>query len=936
MTRSKSRRPHSGTPRSAPKLVAVATLVAALVLAGCSESPDKMLDSAKEYLARNDLNAASIQLKNALQEDGSLTEARFLLGSVYLEQGDYPGSVRELRRAIKLGFPESEVVPLLAEALVRSGEFDKVLDEFSGKTLEDESRQSRLLVAIGDAHIGLGQVDKAQGSYQSALDATAANVAAWVGLGRSKFFARDFDGALSDADSALALDAGAGQAHALRADVFVARDQLPEAITALETALKSQPGAINYHSSLVSMLLARNDLDAAERRLAAMQAVAAKHPSTLYLKAFIDFRRARLPEARDGVTELLRQLPDHLPARLLAANVHLRLNEHARAQDYLELVLARAPGQPLARRLLTASLMATNQPARAREVLAPMLRDSNMDISTMSLAGQVYLATGDFDKASEYFAKVVAADPDSVAARTRLGVTRLASGNVDQAMADLESASQLDDTLVQPDVALVLVHLRRGELDKAIAAHEQLARKQPDSPMTHNLKGGILLAQRDTTGAREAFLKVLELQPDFLAAAVNLARIDLAENRVDSAKEHFEKIIAHNPGSNDAYVMLASLLDQTGASASDVQAILERGVKASPAAPSMKIALARHHLRQNQLATAITLAQEVIAAAPNDLAAVETLARAQFAAGEHQQAVSSFTHFARLQPQIPEPLILLAEAQRVAGDRSGAEQSLRRALAVRPGVAQAEQRLLALLMEANRSEEALSFAREVQKQRPDAAVGHVYEGDIHVASGSWSEAVAAFQRGLERSRTADLVIRVHAAQLRAGRPADAARTSSAWLSAQPADLQVRSYLAQTALGEMRYEDAESIYREMVAIGPESPIVLNNLAWVAGQLKRPDAIDLAERALALAPDNAAVLDTLGMLQVEAGMHDKGVAHLQKAVAQAPRLPALRLNLARAYTTMGRTDEAGKEIDEVLKLAPEGSALHEEASRLKMGL
>lgn len=933
---SEARKPRSGAQRRAPKLAAMAVLFTALVLGGCSDSPDRMLDSARDYLAENDLNAASIQLKNALQKDGSLAEARFLLGSVYLEQGDYAGSVRELRRAINLGFPEDKVAPLLAEALVMSGEFDKVLGDFSGTTLEDRSGQSRLLVAIGDAHIGLRQVDKARDSYRSALDTDAANVSAWIGLGRSKFFMGDLDGALADADAALAVDAATGEAHALRADVFAARDQLPEAIAALEAALKSQPRAVNYHFSLISMLLARNDLDAAEQRLPAMRSVAARHPSTLYLKAFIDFRRDRLPEARDAITDLLRQLPDHLPAQLLAGNIHFRLNEHAMAQDYLERVLARSPGQRLARRALAASLLATGEPAKAKDVLEPMLSGQSADIRTLSLAGQVYLATGDFDRASDYFASVVAADPDNVSARTRLGVTRLASGDVDQAMADLESASQLDDTLVQPDVALVLAHLRRGDLDKAVAAHEELARKQPDIAMTHHLKGGILLAQQDLAAAREAFLKVLEIQPNFLAAAVNLARIDLAEKGVEVARGHFDKIIAHNPGSADAYVLLAGLLEQTGAGAAEVRSVLEEGVKASSGAHGAKLALARHHLLQKRTSAAISLAQEVVAAAPNNPAAVETLARAQFASGEHQQAVSSFTRFARLQPQAPEPLILLAEAQRVAGDRSGAEQSLRRALAMRPGVTQAEQRLLAFLMEANRPGEALSFAREVQKQRPEAAVGHVYEGDIHVASGNWGEAVAAFQRGLDRSRTADLVIRLHAAQLRAGKPADAERTSSAWLSAEPSDLQVRSYLAQTALGERRYEDAESIYREMVAIGPDSPLVLNNLAWVAGQLKRSDAIELAERALALAPDNAAILDTLGMLQVDAGMHEKGVENLRKAVAQAPQLPALRLNLARAHATMGMTSEAGKEIDEVLKLAPEGSPVYEEASRLKMGL
>ena len=110
--------------------VAVAALSAAL-LAGCGQSPEEMLASAKSYLEKQDLGAASIQLKNALQENGNLAEARFLLGSIHVTQGDAAGAVKELQRARDLGYSQDQVAPLLARALLAAGEFDTLLKDFT-------------------------------------------------------------------------------------------------------------------------------------------------------------------------------------------------------------------------------------------------------------------------------------------------------------------------------------------------------------------------------------------------------------------------------------------------------------------------------------------------------------------------------------------------------------------------------------------------------------------------------------------------------------------------------------------------------------------------------------------------------------------------------------------------------------------------------------
>ena len=55
----------------------------AMLLGACGgDKPEALLASAKDYLAKNDAKAAVIQIKNALQKDPALAEARFLRQNV--------------------------------------------------------------------------------------------------------------------------------------------------------------------------------------------------------------------------------------------------------------------------------------------------------------------------------------------------------------------------------------------------------------------------------------------------------------------------------------------------------------------------------------------------------------------------------------------------------------------------------------------------------------------------------------------------------------------------------------------------------------------------------------------------------------------------------------------------------------------------------------
>ncbi len=925
----KARNPSNWSRRS--RGMALAALSAAL-LAGCGDTPEQMLASARTYLDKNDLNAASIQLKNALQEDGNFAEARFLLGKINLEQGDVPGAVKEFQRAFDLGYAREQVVPLLARALVRSAQFDKVLKDFVDIKLDDASASAALLAAVGDAYLGKAEVPKARTSFEAALAASAEDDLARMGLARAKLFGGDAPGAETEIRAAIARSPSLAEAHAVLADILLAQGKSDEAEAALKEASRLEPKAVNYHFALVSLQLRQNKLEEATSSLAAMKKAAPAHPSTRYLQAFIDFRNNKLTEARDGVLQALKQAPDFLPAQLLAGTVLVRLNDQVQGRSHLNRVLERAPMQPLARSMLVMSHLSSGEASRALEVMQPLLERPMLDRRLLGLAGQVYLANGEYEKAETYFQHAAKEAPEDAAARTRLAVAKMASGDATGAFADLEAASALDDDAIQADLALVISHLRRGQLDEALAAQLQLERKQPDNPLVHNLRGGAMLAKRDIAAARAAFEKALALRPDYLSAAINLARIDLAEQRPTEALGRLKKIIDLDGRNVEARLAYAELQRTIGATPAEVLATLEQAVSAAPGALPATLAIAQHHLRARDFPRALAMAQKAAAAFPNDVRAVAMLAGAQLASGDTQQAIASLNKVVTLQPKATAPLLQLADVHRANKDSVAAEQALRKALALNPEAIDVQQRLAALMLERGDLDGGLKVARNVQEQHPESPAGHVLEAEILANSEKWAEAAASYRRALERKAGGDVASRLHAALLRTDRKAEAEKFANDWLREQPRDLAMRQYLGERALAERRYKDALPMFRALHELAPENAIILNNLAWAANQVKDPRSLEYAEQAIALAPDNPAILDTLGVIQVDRGQSDKGLANLSRAVSIAPNLAPLRLNLAKAYASTGRSADARKELETLMPKLKEGTPLHTEATAL----
>lgn len=101
-------------------------LVLSVTLAACGgESSEALIEKAQQSLASGDRKSAIIQLKSAIQKNENNAEARFWLGKLQLEMGDFASAEKEFMKARKAGYDADTVNPLLAKALIGQGELDR-------------------------------------------------------------------------------------------------------------------------------------------------------------------------------------------------------------------------------------------------------------------------------------------------------------------------------------------------------------------------------------------------------------------------------------------------------------------------------------------------------------------------------------------------------------------------------------------------------------------------------------------------------------------------------------------------------------------------------------------------------------------------------------------------------------------------------------------
>jgi tetratricopeptide (TPR) repeat protein len=151
--------------------------------------------------------------------------------------------------------------------------------------------------------------------------------------------------------------------------------------------------------------------------------------------------------------------------------------------------------------------------------------------------------------------------------------------------------------------------------------------------------------------------------------------------------------------------------------------------------------------------------------------------------------------------------------------------------------------------------------------------------------------------------------------------------------AYPADIPSLMRAAQIAHALRRLEEAEGLYRQILAREPEQAQALGLLAMIL--MDRPDDAEtdaVLQRHLALRPNDGASLHALGQLRARAGDDAAAVALFQHAIQWLPRLAPIHNDLGVALHRLGQDDEALAALERAIDLDGAYGAAHGNRGRV----
>jgi tetratricopeptide (TPR) repeat protein len=507
---------------------------------------------------------------------------------------------------------------------------------------------------------------------------------------------------------------------------------------------------------------------------------------------------------------------------------------------------------------------------------------------------------------------------------------------------------------------------KRTEEDpaKGIAVLDRMIEANPTSTVAHVTYGRYLARHKSSDEAIAYLAEVeaneqVEPKPPILFSRAML----VLENRdVPAARAIAERLEADYPEAPET-ALLAAQLSLLRGSVDDALETLTSSLESTGGQLSTRRMLAQTYYAAGDRARAAAEVNEILTVAPRDPEMLSLLGQIKVEQGLPRDAIATFRRLDRLRPLTGSEQIWVARAyynvgRRIRGrgillgklaERSSAgvviafaenelehdPQRVRELLESLPDSTGPGQRatvlelLTAIDIKEEKYQDALQRVNAAFEAGEATTATLLLRAKVLLAMGQLAagerDLLAMFGRGSADAEAVDLLVKLYAAQDRAGEAIQSFE-EAAQAGVLPPETQV--LLARLYLSEGDADRAIELLSEAIESETESDLAhaKNDLAYLLAERGQnlDHALQLAQEARAALPNDPNTADTLGWVLLQRGLSDAAIEQFRAAIGTSgknARTAIFHHHMGLALRVSGRLDAARREFETALATDPE---------------
>ncbi|MCW8884532.1 MAG: PEP-CTERM system TPR-repeat protein PrsT [Motiliproteus sp.] len=866
---------------------------------------------------------AIIYLKNALGINEGHLPSRVLMAKALIANGDGLGAELHIDFAKAQGVDLNQIITLYGEAYLLQHKYKQLLETLQPGT-RNRHIEGQIHFLRGQAFLKLQRHSDADISYIQSLNLVPNNEQAWLGRAQIAIHNRNLKLAERHLDKALDRFAPSTNSLNMKATLLRINGDPTQAIEVINRAIRQDPKHPQARLTRALLLMEQNKLIEAEPDLDAILEEVPDEPKAQFLKIALESSLGRKVDSQSRVrdmTTLLNAIPEQDKINTpfyyyLTGITSFKLGNYRDATRALSSFIKARPNSAHAMEVLATIYIQTGEFFQAKNILRKANTAYPNKPNILNLLGLLNQRLNNYDEAYYFFNEVVRLAPDSPVGVANLAKTKLQEQKYDEGIDLIKKAEKIGLPELETNLMLLDAYTESSKYDLALEISSNLTSRFPTNPHYWRWHGVIQGLQQTLEEARTSFHKALKIDPNYTPAIIHLSRMEEVNDNTEAAIELIQQSLKKQKGD----LLLLQELGNIYANKNDFETSLTWYQKAYTQHPNDNLSL--NKLVDTLIALkkhkkAIEILKDFVNRNGNDPAAHRLIGNLYEELHENEEAITAYRLATKYAKNKGEELLNLAQMQEKVGRITDAKSSYNRAIVWDPEYLPAYLGLVRIAINTEDQTYAQNLISQIEELTPSSGLSGTLYGDMYFNLSQYELAEHHYKKSLEIRPTDENTFKLYKLYKRQNRHAESQQLIEAWLKKSPDNLLAQIFLADSIKNQGQLRIASKHYDSLIEKYGNMPVLLNNSANIAFELGDANkALQYAEKANEIAPNNVVLMDTLAWIYSRQNKHDEALALFRQALLQEFDQPTVKYHLAVTLDKLDRRTEAKRLLVEAM--------------------